>query len=208
MQTDDLAEAIGWIPDDENVLVVAHPCSGTRWLQHVIHERTSRAVYHERPPKHANRNERGHVMISYRYWGLDTYPYDHIFHLVREPIRVVYSMAHLVAKIGPAVNAHLAGFIWRIPSLEASHLMEITESGYTLKAALWTVTAFNKKADKLEYERYRIEDVEDVDRDADLPRNSHNRDVTPDFKALQHADVIQAYELANSHFRYGYEPPR
>ena len=190
------------VPEDEAVLILAHPASGTRYAteairagyhgeKHVIHERL-------RPEMWWSRGVR--AVISYRIWGSYQKKFDRKWLLTRDPLKTVFSCAGLfrVKSKRAMVMSYMFGdglfkgpLFWSVLELDPLH------------GAVLCLLKFYDMADRCGYCRhFRVEDIT-VDVPAERKNQTH-RPKPASWGELMALDNEAATKLRSRAESFGY----
>jgi hypothetical protein len=197
--TRDLPDAWLSLPVDKCPLLLAHPGTATRFLRYNMAAMRGikyGRIGHERGSPTAKYA----AMISCYYWDQrywDERGWDPIWHIVREPIKVIYSIATLFHQDAAGRQQFMDYFCAK-------------ETDSPLRDMMWTVTEVNRLAEQRASRRFRVEDVPG-DRD---PKHTHSP--AQHYTTLVDKQWQQLEEVSNSYRwqllleqteRYGYPLP-
>ena len=183
-----IVEALSELPEGRRVLILAHPGSGTRFVRdQLVEAKLGNVALEEANMK---RVQIFRAVISEKYWNHSSW--TDVWHLVREPIRIVYSISMLFHQNHPGDTgrtAHMA-YYGKEPSDNA------------LRDCLWSVAELNRLADIHATRRFRLED-QPGERDPKSTHLTHGpREMNWD--ELTDLDSESAALLLDQTRRYGY----
>lgn len=198
----DLVSHIEALPVEDTFLVVAHPGSATVFLCHQLHS-IGRLTVHE---KRNNKTPEGAKnWVTYEKWLPDWKDFDHIFWLVREPIRTIFSMNSLFTQPRD-IGAKVVNSVY--PGGMPSHIERLFNIGDYLRIAAFSVLTLNLRCKALGLPLYRVEDitqrVEKSDLDIKSPLGHTHDPETPLWDRLFKRCPIYTERLLEDTVRYGY----
>ena len=198
MSASDLINEIERLTYDDplRVLVVAHPGAGTQWACDQLTAAglpTAHEAFTKKSPPDAV-----HLM-TFKEWAPDWWDWDARLWLVREPIRVVYSMQTLYRR-----RPNVAREVARTALGDPEALDDVLNLD-PLRAALRSVVTMHLRCEawgpKL-LPRYRVEDIQPRE---PVPTDSNtHKPEDPDWWRLAERDLEFAEMLMEQTARYGY----
>lgn len=145
----DLIQATLEVPQGVEILVIAHPGSGTRWVVQKLTEAHGREWFHEGDL--IMDGQRG--LVTYLRWDLENW--DAVFWLVRHPLHTVFSIARYFDERERAHGDHrvLREVVGRL-------LGEDPTTWGTLRASARSVAhVVGRCLDELKLEPYQLEEI-------------------------------------------------
>ncbi len=220
----DLAIEALALPERPTLLVLAAPCSGTVWACECMRRRynavpdqqTIQHVAHEQISPHVIRNSDGYrAIMTYEFETLREKQHRKyvdgagavVWHLVREPIATVFSMARLIEE--------KRGFARKFPLQIFGGNEEFAQNcmeADPLIVAMLCVTAVLEKAETLAARTFRVEDMVEPTMPASsqleypIGRNPHYGD-PPDWDRLWERDPNLVTVLTKHTVYFGYPIP-
>lgn len=198
----DICSFVELLPKGQRFCIVTHPGCATVYACHQLYS-IGRPMVHEL--RNENTPEGAEDWMTYNIWPPAWKLFDHILWMVREPIRVVYSMNALFAQprgIGIKILKEVCA---GLPD-RAKHWLEV---GDYLSAAAFSVYTLNLRALSWRLPLFRVEDLVQRVETTDLKIKAHAQHThhpeTALWSRLADRNPELCERLMEDTLRFGYE---